>query len=106
MILLILTPMIDAGINGLWISNIMSAHMEYGKLRHRFGSELALIGGIDSTALAKDEPAIEKALAETVPVLLEKGHYLPCLDDRPRSNIPFAHYRLYRRLLENISRSG
>ena len=102
----ILTPMIDAGINGLWISNIKSAHMEYGKLRHRFGSELALIGGIDSTALAKDEPAIEKALAETVPVLLEKGHYLPCLDDRPRSNIPFAHYRLYRRLLEDISRSG
>lgn len=102
----ILPPLIDAGINGLWISNIKSAHMEYGKLRQRFGSELALIGGIDSTALAMNEAAVKRAIAETVPVLLSAGHYLPCLDDRPRSNIPFAHYRLYRRLLEDISRSG
>ena len=102
----ILPPLIGAGINGLWISNIKSAHMEYGELRNRFGSELALIGGIDSTALAKNEAAVKRAIAETVPVLLGKGHYLPCLDDRPRGNIPFAHYRLYRRLLEDISRSG
>ena len=102
----ILPPLIDAGINGLWISNIKSAHMAYDKLRHRFGPELALIGGIDSTALAGNEGAVKRAIAETVPALLSKGHYLPCLDDRPRSNIPFAHYRLYRRLLEDISRSG
>ncbi len=100
----LLPPLIDAGINGLWISNIKSAHMEYGELRHRFGSELALIGGIDSTALAKDEAAVRKAVEETVPGLLEKGHYLPCLDDRPRSNIPFANYVLYRRILDQIAR--
>ncbi len=64
--------------------------MEYGELRHRFGSEMALIGGIDSTALAEDEAAVKRAIEETLPGLLEKGHYLPCLDDRPRSNIPFA----------------
>jgi hypothetical protein len=101
----LLPPLIDAGINGLWISNIKSAHMEYAELRHRFGSEAALIGGIDSTALARDEAAVKKAVTDTVPDLLETGHYLPCLDDRPRSNIPFAHYRLYRRLLEDISGS-
>jgi hypothetical protein len=38
-----------------------------------------------------------------VPPLLEQGRYLPCLDDRPRSNVPLAHYRLYRRLLEEIA---
>lgn len=101
----LLPPLMDAGINGLWISNIKSAHMEYARLRHRFGSELALIGGIDSTAVARDEAAVKRAVEDTVPDLLEKGHYLPCLDDRPRSNIPFAHYRLYRRLLEDISGS-
>lgn len=102
----LLPPLIDVGINGLWISNIKSAHMEYTQIRRRFGSELALIGGIDSTALAKDEAAVKRATAENVPALLEKGRYLPCLDDRPRSNTPFAHYRLYRRLIEDITMSG
>ena len=80
--------------------------MEYPKLRLQFGSEIALIGGIDATALARDEAAVRKAVKETVPNLLESGHYLPCLDDRPRRTVPFAHYRLYRRLLEEISRKG
>jgi uroporphyrinogen decarboxylase len=102
----LLPSLIDAGINGLWISNIRSAGMEYPKLRRRFGTEIALIGGIDSTALSRDEAAVRSAVEETVPVLLEGGHYLPCLDDRPRSDIPFAHYRLYRRILENIAKGG
>lgn len=102
----LLPSLIDAGINGLWISNIRSARMEYPKLRRQFGSEIALIGGIDSTALARDEAAVRKAVEKTVPDLLERGHYLPCLDDRPRSNIPFAHYRLYRRILEEIAQKG
>ena len=102
----LLPSLIDAGINCLWISNIRSAGMEYLKLRREFGSEVALIGGIDSTVLARDEAAVRRVMEETVPGLLESGHYLPCLDDRPRSNVPFAHYQLYRRLLEEISRQG
>lgn len=99
----LLPSLIDAGINGLWISNIRSAGMEYQSLRRRFGPEIALIGGIDATALARDETAIRKAVRETVPGLLDGGRYLPCLDDRPRSNVPLAHYRLYRRLLEELA---
>ncbi|WP_319407815.1 uroporphyrinogen decarboxylase family protein [uncultured Desulfosarcina sp.] len=102
----LLPGLIDAGINGLWISNIHSAGMEYIKLRRQFGSEVALIGGIDSTALTRDKAAVHGVVEETVPVLLESGHYLPCLDDRPRSNVPFAHYLLYRRLLEEITQKG
>lgn len=102
----LLPSLIDAGINGLWISNICSVGMEYHKLRRRFGSEIALIGGIDSTALSRDEAAVRKAVQETVPDLLETGHYLPCLDDRPRCNIPFGHYRLYRQILEEIALNG
>ena len=102
----LLPSLIDAGINGLWISNIRSAGMEYPTLRRQFGPEVALIGGIDATALARDEAAVRKAVEETVPDLLESGHYLPCLDDRPRSNIPLAHYKLYRHILEEIAREG
>lgn len=102
----LLPSLIDAGINGLWISNISSAGMEYPKLRRQFGSDVALIGGIDSTALARDEAAVRKAVEKTAPELLESGHYLPCLDDRPRSNIPFANYRLYRHILDEIAQKG
>jgi len=99
----LLPSLIGAGINGLWISNICSTSMQYPRLRQQFGPGIALIGGIDAGALALDEDAIRNAVKETVPRLLAGGHYLPCLDDRPRSNVPLSHYRLYRQLLEEIS---
>ena len=99
----LLPALLDAGINGLWISNIRSAGMGYSRLREEFGSEIALIGGIDAGALARDANAVRAAVMETVPGLLAGGRYLPCLDDRPRSTIPLANYRLYRRLLAQIA---
>jgi hypothetical protein len=78
--------------------------MQYPRLRRQFGPDIALIGGIDAAALAGDESSIRGAVTETVPGLLASGRYLPCLDDRPRGNIPLAHYRLYRRLLAEIAR--
>ena len=102
----LLPSLVDAGINCLWISNIMSAGMEYDKLRSTFGTDVALIGGIDSTALSRDEVAIRNAVEKTVPSLLQSGHYLPCLDDRPRNNIPFSNYRFFRQILEEIAIKG
>lgn len=101
----LLPSLIEAGINGLWVSNIRSAGMEYPMLRRRFGPEIALIGGIDAGALVQDADAVHDAVAQAVP-LLDGGRYLPCLDDRPRSNVPLAHYRLYRRLLGQLARSS
>jgi len=102
----LLPPLIEAGINGLWISNIRSFGMEYAALRRTFGPELALIGGIDSGALSRDKTDTLRAVENTVPPLLKMGHYLPCLDDRPRGNIPFEQYRFYRHLLEEIASKG
>jgi hypothetical protein len=99
----LLPSLIDAGINGLWISNPTSEKMLYSTLRRRFGSEIALIGGIDATALTRDDDAVRRAVFETVPPLLEGGRYLPCLDDRPRENVSFARYALYRELLAELA---
>ena len=98
----LLPPLIEAGINGLWISNILNAGMEYAALRKTFGPDLALIGGIDSGSLSQDGDAVRKTVEKTVSPLLESGRYLPCLDDRPRSNISFSQYKLFRELLEEI----
>jgi hypothetical protein len=102
----LLSMLVDAGINGLWISNIMSANMEYSKLRQEYGPDVALIGGIDASALSRDETAVRRAVMDTVPRLLESGRYLPCLDDRPRENTSFSLYSLYRELLAKLSRRG
>jgi uroporphyrinogen decarboxylase len=100
---LLLPMLIEAGINGLWISNIMSSRMEYSTLRREYGADIALIGGIDATALAKDDETVIRTIEETVPPLLESGRYLPCLDDRPRSNVPFDRYRLFRETLARLA---
>ena len=98
----ILPLLIEAGINGLWISNVRNAGMEYAAFRKAFGPDIALIGGIDAGALSQDENAVRQTVEETVSPLLESGRYLPCLDDRPRTNISFARYRLFRELLEEM----
>jgi hypothetical protein len=102
----LLPMLVDAGINGLWISNIMSAEMEYSRLRREYGPDVALIGGIDATALGRDEAAVRHAVMSTVPPLLESGRYLPCLSDRPRDNTSFSLYRLYRKLLAELALRG
>lgn len=102
----LLGPLIDSGINGLWISNIRSAGMAYKTLRRRFGPGIALIGGIPADALTRDKPALRRTVRETALPLLESGHYLPCLDDRPRRNVSFEQYTLYRRTLEDIAEKG
>jgi uroporphyrinogen decarboxylase len=99
----LLPMLVDAGINGLWISNITSANMKYSELRREYGPEVALIGGIDATALSRDDAAVRGAVMDTVPPLLDSGRYLPCLDDRPRENTSFSLYRLYREVLEELA---
>jgi len=99
----LLPDLVETGINGFWISNICNAKMIYSELRSIFGTGIALIGGIDSTSLEKDESAIRRTVEGTVPDLLRDGHYLPCLDDRPRNNHSFTQYRYFRQLLEEIA---
>ena len=103
---LLLPMLLDAGINGLWISNIMTEGMEYRRLRREYGPEIALIGGIDSRSLLRGEAAVREAVERTVPPLLESGRYLPCLDDRPRDNTPFAIYGRYREILGDLVERG
>jgi hypothetical protein len=99
----LVSPLIEAGINGLWISTVKSVGMEYDTLRRAFGPDLALIGGIDSGVLSLDEAAMRRVVEKTVSPLLESGRYLPCLDERPRSNVHFGQYKIFRRILEEIA---
>jgi uroporphyrinogen decarboxylase len=98
----LLPMLVDAGINGLWISNIMTDDMRYSNLRREYGPEVALIGGIDCRTLSRGEDEVRRVVEETVPPLLDEGRYLPCLDDRPRDTTPLAMYRFYREVLGEV----
>ena len=102
----ILGLLVDAGINVLWISNIAIAGMEYTALRRYFGDNISLIGGIHARALMQDEKTLRSKVENVVLPLLEKGRYLPCLDDRPRAAVSFSQYRLYRRILAELAQRG
>jgi hypothetical protein len=95
----LLPMLVEAGVNCLWISNIMTENMEYRNLRREYGADIALIGGIDSRPLCRSEDDVRRAVEETVTPLLADGRYLPCLDDRPRDTTPLAMYRFYREVL-------
>jgi hypothetical protein len=99
----LLPPLIEAGINGLWISNIQSPGMEYAALRRTYGPDMALIGGIDSAVLGLSESHMRRAVETAITPLLKQGRYLPCLNDRPRHNVHFAQYRIFRRILEETA---
>jgi hypothetical protein len=102
----LLPMLIDAGATGLWISSITTEGMRYTNLRSEYGPEIALIGGIDRTALSRGPDAVRRAVESIVPPLLAGGRYLPCLDDRPRDDTPFAMYRLYRETLAAVGRGS
>jgi uroporphyrinogen decarboxylase len=94
---------LDMGLNTFWFYHAHPAGIDYPALRRRYGRDLRLIGGIDAQALLKDLPAIDEAVRAIVPALFAEGRYLPLLEDRVRSFVPYSNYRYYRRrLLEAI----
>jgi uroporphyrinogen decarboxylase len=98
----LLPDMVEAGITGLWMTDTIPSNMDYLEIRREYGQRLALIGGIDSNVLTRDEEAIKKEIYEIAPPLLESGGYIPTIDNRARSHIPFKNFVYYRKALEEI----
>ncbi|MDP3061718.1 MAG: uroporphyrinogen decarboxylase family protein, partial [Chloroflexota bacterium] len=90
-----IVPMaVEAGADGLWIGQTAGV-VDYVALRKAY-PHLLLMGGLDSTVLARDEAAIQAEVDAKVPFLLASGRYLPFLDDNPREHIPYRNYVFYR----------
>jgi hypothetical protein len=100
---ILLPAVIDAGFNCLWACESQPEAMDYRQIRHEFGRDLRLIGGIDSDALRKSPQDIHQAVMEMVPGLLAEGGFIPLADGRVREDVPFENYVYYRRLLEEVT---
>ena len=98
-----LTPLIGEamrmGMDAYWGGDVAPARTPYPELRRKFGRELALIGGIDAGLLEEDTRTLETEIRRLVTPLVADGRYIPLLDGRVRSYVPFQRYRAYRRTL-------
>jgi hypothetical protein len=102
----LLPSVVEAGFNALWAMEVHPGAMDYRAIRREFGRSLSLIGGIDLDALRRGPEAIRREMQERALPLLESGGYIPLADGRVRPDIPFAGYVCYRRLLEQLARTG
>ena len=80
-----------------------SLNMDYMAIRKEYGKKLALIGGIDCGVLTRDEETIKEEIYSKAPPLLETGGYIPTIDNRARTHIPFKNFVYYRKTLEEVS---
>lgn len=89
--------------NALWCGAAQASGVDYVELRREFGGDLLLIGGLDVRVLAQDRRAMEEEILSQVPPLLEQGGYVPLVDGRVRSHVPFENYVFYRELIRELS---
>lgn len=90
----ILPNLIEAGINFFHPCEA-NAHMDIVAIRERFGSRLALEGGLDKFALLRGRAAIEADLERKIPPMVRSGGCVLALDHRIPNGVPLASYRFY-----------
>lgn len=97
----ILPLWLEAGVNVVAPFEV-AAGMDVVEVRRRYGSDLAIVGGIDKMEIARGPAAIKTELDRRVRPLLDQGGYIPTLDHAPIPEISFHDYRQYRNLLNNM----
>ena len=98
----LLRPIIEAGFNCLWCCESNVPEMDYREISRLFGADLGLIGGIDLDCLREGKRSIDRELEEKLPVLLERGNYIPLADGRIRTDVSFDNYLYYREKLSDL----
>ncbi len=88
----IVPPMMEAGVNYLWPMEV-AAGCDVNDYRERF-PDLALMGGIDKRALAKNPAAIDAELDRVWPAV-KTGRYIPELDHGIPDDVSWPNYLHY-----------
>jgi hypothetical protein len=87
--------------NVLWLCETPPGAVTPAQVRQVAGSDLTLIGGIDSDVLYKDSQAIQQAILAVQP-FMAAGHFIPLADGRVREDVPYSNYAFYRQELRRI----
>ena len=90
----LLPAFLEAGVN-LILPFEPAAGMDVVDVRRRFGSRLAIIGGLDKFALRKGPEAVAAELEYKIPPLARTGGVVFGLDHRVPDGTPLETYRFY-----------
>jgi len=92
---------LEAGVTCHWPLEV-AAGMDPVELRKQYGTDLALVGGIDKRELAGGRKAIEAELMKKLPFLLETGGYIPTVDHTVQPGVPYRDFMYYLELKRKI----
>ncbi len=84
---------LEAGINGVEPLE-QAAGNDLRAYRREYGRDLLMLGGIDKRALAQGRQAIDRELAEKLP-LAREGGYLPMVDHGIPPDVSWENWRYY-----------
>jgi hypothetical protein len=99
----LLPSVVKSRINTLWACECNPEAMDYRSLRAEYGTNLRLIGGIDTDVLRLNKEAILREIDEKIVPLLAGGGFIPQADGRVREVVPFENYAFYRRHLQEVA---
>jgi hypothetical protein len=85
--------LMECGVDAIWPLERV-ANMHPVKIRQRFGRDLRLFGGVDKMELAKGKEAIDRHLAEMVP-LIEEGGFIPTVDHTVSPDVSLENFKYY-----------
>lgn len=98
----LIPDMLEAGYNA-FAPLECAAGMDAVRLRRQYGRDILLLGNLSRAAFQQSPEAVEQEFMSKVPWLMERGGYIPALDDLVMPDIPFAHYARYVELVNGFS---
>ncbi len=90
----VIDAFLDAGVNCMHPME-PAANMDIVKVREKYGTRLAVYGGIDKHVLRRSRPAIVKELEYKIPPLVKTGGCVLALDHRIPNGTPLENYKFY-----------
>ena len=98
---LLIEDFIDAGVRALHPLEV-KAGMDILELKPKVDGRLVLFGGIDVQELSKGKKEIEKEIRTKVPVAMEGGGYIYCVDHSVASSVSLENYEYAQSLIDEV----
>ena len=98
---LLIPLFLEAGVN-MFLPFEVQAGMDVREVRQRFGTRLAIEGGLDKRVLALDPGAIRAEVDAKVPLLLRDGGYIPAIDHQVPPDVSMANFEYYLQYIRDV----
>jgi len=93
--------LLEGGVDALFPWEVQAGN-DILKVREAF-PRFKILGGLDKKAIARGPQAIDRELESKVPLMLEKGGYVPFIDHTVPPEVGWEDFRYYRRRLAELA---